>query len=153
MTLENFVGDNKKVQYFTGIKTYTQMASIYDDVKADLCASTLSKFKVFYLTLVRLRLNLNFGYFAFTFNVSVKTISDGFKCGLQALYARLLPLIEWPERKRLSNLGKNFEQLIHENNVNAIVDCCEFQVCNLPGTKIIDTVKFLFGYTIQGKSL
>lgn len=152
INLENFVGDNRKVQYFTGIKTYAQMASIYDDVKPELSASTLTKFKVFYITLVRLRLNLNFGYFAFTFNVSVKAISDAFKCGLQALYSRLVPLIECPERQILSNRDESFQQLIEENDLYAIVDCREFQVSKLPGTRTIESVKFLFGYTIQGKN-
>lgn len=151
MKLENFVGDNRKVQYFTGINTYAQMASIYDEVKPKLSAATLSTFKVFYLTLVRLRLNLNFGYFAFTFNVSVKAISDAFKCGLQALYARLVPLIEWPTQQRLSHRNENVEKLIQENKLNVIVDCREFQISRLPGTKAIESVKFLLGYTVQGK--
>lgn len=155
VNLENFVGDDKKVKYFTGVNTYTQMASLYDEVKPDLSASKLlSKFKVFYLTLVRLRLNFNFGYFAFTFNVSVDTISVAFKCGLQALYARLAPLIEWPERQERSNRDETIvDKLIQENSLSAIVDCREFQVSKLPGTKVVESVKFLFGYTIQGKVL
>lgn len=153
MNLEYFFGNDRKVQYFTGIKTYAEMASIYDEVRPDLSATTLlSKFQMFYLTLVRLRLNLNFGYFAFTFNVNVNTIAIAFKCGLEALYARLVPLIEWPERQRPTNRGMtDFEQFIHEYKLNAIVDCREFQVSKLPGTKVIESVKFLLGYTIQGK--
>lgn len=73
-TPEMFENDDKRTQYFTGLESFVNMVTLYNNCEPDLPASsTLTKFEIFILTLLKLRLKLPMALIGYMFGVSPKT--------------------------------------------------------------------------------
>ncbi|XP_016100839.1 uncharacterized protein [Sinocyclocheilus grahami] len=97
---EEFFKDNtEKVRYYTGLPCFAIVMSMFTTVKPFLpVAKKLSQFQMVLLTLIRLRLDLPIQHLSHIFNVSCRTLSATFADTIDVLYARLTPLLYWPER-------------------------------------------------------
>lgn len=124
ITLESFENDDVKTCFFTGISKFQIMKAIYLRIEKDLPVSkSLSKFKIFYITLVRMRLNQSFTYLAYRFRVSRDTISKYWHKGLAVLYSRIRGVIYFPERDILKFTMPPAFQKAFGDKVSIILDC------------------------------
>ncbi|XP_052400897.1 uncharacterized protein LOC127948482 [Carassius gibelio] len=158
---EEFFKDNtEKVQYYTGLQCFAVLFSMFTTVKPFLpVAKKLSQFQMVLLTLIRLRLDLPIQHLSHIFNVSPSTLSATFADTIDVLYARLTPLLYWPERhclqatmphKFLETFGKRVPIIvdcfeIHTERQNSMV--CAQSFSHYKGTH---TIKYLIGITPQG---
>ncbi|XP_026096981.1 uncharacterized protein LOC113068416 isoform X1 [Carassius auratus] len=159
---EEFFKDNtEKVRYYTGLPCFAILFSMFTTVKPFLpVAKKLSQFQMVLLTLIRLRLDLPIQHLSHIFNVSRRTLSATFADTIDVLYARLAPLLYWPERHCLqATMPPQFLQAFGKR-VAIIVDCFEIRTerpSNLMARaqsfshyKGTHTMKYLIGITPQG---
>lgn len=98
---EMFMGDDKRVRYYTGLESFQILMLVFKLVAPYLneCSvSALTKFQRFIFTMMQLRLNLDFHDLAYRLSVSQATISRNFYTCLDVMFHRLSRLIVWPER-------------------------------------------------------
>uniref|UniRef100_A0A673I977 THAP-type domain-containing protein n=1 Tax=Sinocyclocheilus rhinocerous TaxID=307959 RepID=A0A673I977_9TELE len=156
---EEFFKDNtEKVQYYTGLPCFAILLSTFTTVKPFLpVAKKLSQFQMVLLTLIRLRLDLPIQHLSHIFNVSRRTLSATFADTIDVLYARLTPLLYWPERHCLqATMPHQFLEAFGKR-VAIIVDCFEIRTerpSNLMArtqsfshNKGTHTIKYLIGIT------
>ncbi|XP_026089560.1 uncharacterized protein LOC113063411 [Carassius auratus] len=159
---EEFFKDNtEKVRYYTGLPCFAILFSMFTTVKPFLpVAKKLSQFQMVLLTLIRLRLDLPIQHLSHIFNVSRRTLSATFADTIDVLYARLAPLLYWPEWHCLqATMPPQFLQAFGKR-VAIIVDCFEIRTerpSNLMARaqsfshyKGTHTMKYLIGITPQG---
>lgn len=156
-----FFEDDRKSRFFTGLSTYAHLQSLYGQIEKDLPMSmTLTKFQIFYITMVRLRLDLSFTYLAYQFKVHHSTISKYFHACLFVLYSRLRSLIYWPERSTIKYTMPEVFQRSFQDQIVIIIDCFEVFIeqssvlktssATWSNYKHSHTVKYLIGITPQG---
>uniref|UniRef100_A0A3Q2ZP36 Zgc:113019 n=2 Tax=Kryptolebias marmoratus TaxID=37003 RepID=A0A3Q2ZP36_KRYMA len=156
-----FKNDTKKVKYYTGLPCFVILLSLFNTVRPFLSVSKkLSPFQMVLLTLMRLRLDLPVQHLCHIFNVSHKTLSNAFTDTLDVLYARLKPMVNWPERHCLqATMPPQFLETFGKH-VAIIVDCFELgteRPSNLKARaqsfsryKGRHTMKYLIGITPHG---
>ncbi|XP_043951774.1 uncharacterized protein LOC122819259 [Gambusia affinis] len=153
--------DTEKVEYYTGLPCFVILLSLFNTVRPFLPASKdLSQFQMVLLTLMRLRLDLPVQHLCHLFNVSHKTLSNAFADTLDVLYARLKPMVSWPERHCLqAAMPPRFLETFGDR-VAIIVDCFELgrerpsnlkaQAQSFSRHKGRHTMKYLIGVTPHG---
>uniref|UniRef100_A0A672HWV4 THAP-type domain-containing protein n=1 Tax=Salarias fasciatus TaxID=181472 RepID=A0A672HWV4_SALFA len=153
--------DTEKVRYYTGLPCFAVLLSLFINVKSFLpAANKLSPFQMLFLTLMRLRLDLPVQHLCHLFNVSHKTLSSAFSDTVDVLYARLRPLVHWPERQyQQATMPYQFVETFGKR-VAIIIDCFEIRIekpSNLKARaqtyshyKGTHTMKYLIGITPQG---
>uniref|UniRef100_A0A668AX52 Zgc:113019 n=1 Tax=Myripristis murdjan TaxID=586833 RepID=A0A668AX52_9TELE len=160
---EEFFKDNtEKVRYYTGLPCFAILFSMFTAVQPLLpVAKKLTQFQMVLLTLIRLRLDLPLQHLSHIFNVSRRTLSATFADTIDVLYARLTPLLYWPERHCLqATMPHQFVEAFGKR-VAIIVDCFEIRTerpSNLKARaqsfshyKGTHTMKYLIGVTPQGQ--
>ncbi|KAF4106552.1 hypothetical protein G5714_012542 [Onychostoma macrolepis] len=160
---EEFLKDNtERVRYYTGLPCFAILLSLFTTVKPFLpAAKKLSQFQMVLLTLIRLRLDLPIQHLSHIFNVSRRTLSATFADTIDVLYARLSPLLYWPERHCLqATMPHQFLEAFGKR-VAIIVDC--FEICTERPSNLMaraqsfshykgtHTMKYLIGITPQGQ--
>lgn len=156
----SFENDDCKVLYYTGLSTWELLQKLFTYVKPHLKQhSSLSPFQQLLVTLMRLRLNLSGMDLGYRFAVHASTISRTFEFVIGVLYAKLKPLIIWPDRDALKKtMPMVFRK--HCPSCAVIIDCFEIfldRPTNLlaraqtySAYKHHNTVKYLIGITPQG---
>lgn len=161
VNLENFKNNDEKTRFFTGLSSYTIMESLFKSLEEYLpTCSKLTKFQIFYITLVRLRLDLSFRFLSYQFNVSHQLVSKYFYKTLFILYSRLKTLVYWPDRETLIKTMPSIFQEKFGEKITVIIDCFEiyFQKSGVPSASCSSwsnykhdfTGKYLIGITPQG---
>ena len=80
----------------------------------DNSRSTLPKFQLFLMVLMKLCLNLGDQYLAYCFNIHNSTVSRNFKKWIDVMYLRLKPLIKWPAcDELLLTMPMSFRKINH----------------------------------------
>ncbi|XP_038138972.1 uncharacterized protein LOC119782193 [Cyprinodon tularosa] len=156
-----FKDDTKKVKYYTGLPCFVILLSLFNTIRPFLSESKkISQFQMVVLTLMRLRLDLPVLHLCHLFSVSHKTLSTVFADTLDVLYARLKPMVSWPERHCLqATMPPQFLETFGKR-VAIIVDCFELgteRPSNLKARaqsfsryKGRHTMKYLIGITPHG---
>lgn len=160
ISLAAFENNDKKTCFFTGISSFVLMKTIFQKIEPNLpVCKKLTKFQIFYLTLVRMRLDLSFTHLSYMFDVSRDIISSYWHQGLEILYSRLRGLIKMPSRSALKYTMPVAFQLAFGDKIPIIVD--SFEICieksSNPATanqtwsncKHGHTVKYLIGVSPQ----
>lgn len=121
---------------------------------------SLTKFQIFYITMVRMRLDLSFTYLAYQFKVHHSTISKYFHDCLFVLYSRVRSLTYWPERSTIKYTMPEVFQRSFQDQIVIIIDCFEVLIeqssvlktssSTWSNYKHSHTVKYLIGMTPQG---
>ena len=119
----SFENDNNKVLYYTGLTTWELLQKLFIYIKPHLKQhSSLSPFQQLLVTLLRLRLNLSGIDLGYRFAVHASTISRTFEFVISVLYAKLTPLIIWPDRDALTKtMPMVFRK--HYPSCVVIIDC------------------------------
>lgn len=162
LTEESFMCDDDKVQLYTGLPSYALLNIVFNFVAPCIRhhhRSTTSKFSQFLMVLMKLRLNLTDADLAYRFGVSRSTVSRIFLKWITVMYARMKPLIIWPEREELKRTMP-YEFVQHFKNCVCIIDCFEVfierpsdlmaRAKTYSNYKHHNTVKFLIGISPQG---
>ncbi|KAK2863569.1 hypothetical protein Q5P01_003102 [Channa striata] len=161
MTEQFFVEDDVKVRYYTGLPGYATFQVLLGHVMPFLPQEPeLTPFQMILLTFMRLRLDLPLQHVSHLFRVHRETALAAFHDTVAVLYARLSPLVQWPDRESLLvSMPDPFVDTFG-NRVTAIVDCFEVFVerqsdlVASPHTfsnyRDSRTVKYLVGITPQG---
>lgn len=124
--LKMFEDDDRRTRFFTGLSSYAILSSLYEKIEPDLPFSqNLTKFQVFYITIVRMRLNLSFSFLAYQFKVHHSTISKYFHACLYVLYSRLKSLVYWPEKSAIKYTMPEIFKSTFQDQVVIIIDCFE----------------------------
>ncbi|XP_043241449.1 uncharacterized protein LOC122391507 [Amphibalanus amphitrite] len=156
----SFVKSSDKVLFYTGLPNWNVLSCVLTLVSGCLSqAGSLTPFQQLLLTLMKLRLNLTEKDLAYRFGVSVSSVSRTFLQVLNVLYAKLKPLIIWPDRDALQKtMPMCFKRYC--NRCVVIIDCFELFVDRplnplaraetYSSYKHHNTVKFLIGITPQG---
>lgn len=72
-TPEMFENDDKRTEYFTGLDTFVTMITLFNTCEAELpVSSSMTKFEIFILTLLKLRLKLPLPFLGYLFGISAK---------------------------------------------------------------------------------
>jgi len=157
--MNNFVNDDSKVKYYTGLTNYKLLVTIFEFTQPYVNrGKSLSQFVVI---LAKLRLNLGLQDLAYRVNTSVATISRIILKWIRVLDERLSPVcIIWPERAELRKTMPLCFKQSFGSKVAVIVDCFEIFI-DRPSNVLAraetwsqykhhNTVKFLIGITPQG---
>ncbi|WAR07398.1 hypothetical protein MAR_017356 [Mya arenaria] len=158
---KDFEGNDEKVNHLTGLSSHETLMLVFEYLLPYLPSSfVMTQFKMLIMTLMRLRLNLSVMFLAYEFGVSQATVSRVFTNVMDCMFARLHPMVHWPQREVLQKtmpmqFRKNFGK-----KVVSIIDCFEVFIkkpSNLQASaetyssyKHHHTVKFLIGITPQG---
>nr|XP_002732168.1 PREDICTED: uncharacterized protein LOC100375462 [Saccoglossus kowalevskii] len=161
MSQVDLEGDNEKVKFFTGISSFAILISLYNFIEQHLPPRTsLDKFRMFMLTLMRLRLNLSVQFLAYEFSISPASVSRIITSVINVMYIRTKPFVFWPDRETLKmTMPMQFKQHCG-SRCAVIIDCFEVFIerpSNLKARaetwssyKHHNTAKFLLGITPQG---
>ncbi|XP_006812856.1 uncharacterized protein LOC100372111 [Saccoglossus kowalevskii] len=161
MSQVDLEGDNEKVNFFTGISSFAILISLYNFIEQHLPPRTsLDKFRMFMLTLMRLRLNLSVQFLAYEFSISPASVSRIITSVINVMYIRTKPFVFWPDRETLKmTMPMQFKQHCG-SRCAVIIDCFEVFVerpSNLKARaetwssyKHHNTANFLLGITPQG---
>ena len=163
LTKESFEGNDKKVQYMTGLPSFMTLITLFSIVEAHLsegAISSLSKCQKFILVFIKLRLNTPVQDLAYRFGVSKSTISRTFIPTIHVMHERLKHLVHWPEREFLrKTMPLQFRQSFGLK-VAVIIDC--FEIFNERPSNLLaraqtwsqykhhNTIKYVIGITPQG---
>lgn len=159
--LEAFVNDDDKTCFFTGISSFVLMKAIFKKIENDLPTSKkLTKFEIFYITLVRMRHDLSFTYLAYQFDTNREIISKYWHKGLEVLYYRLRGSIVFPSRADIAKTMPVAFQMAFDNKITIIIDCFEVFIQKSSNIKTANqtwsnykhnhTAKYLIGTSPQG---
>uniref|UniRef100_A0A672LSC5 THAP-type domain-containing protein n=1 Tax=Sinocyclocheilus grahami TaxID=75366 RepID=A0A672LSC5_SINGR len=159
---EQFLGgDDAKVKYYTGLPSFAVLQVLLCSIMPFLSqGKKLTHFQIILLTLIRLRLDLPIQHLSHLFRVHRTTVSAAFQQTAGVLYARLSPLVHWPDRENLMiSMPHQFVEAFGKH-VAAIVDCFEIFIerpSNLQARaqtfsqyKHNHTLKYLIVITPQG---
>ena len=160
---ESFEGNDEKVRYYTGLKSYLTLMAIFNFLQPAIDSfrmASLSSFQRFVVVLMRLRLNLQVQDLAYRFRVLKSTLSRIFLVTLHILYVKLKPLIMWPNRDQLQKTMPLDFRRSFGMKCAVIVDCFEI-FCERPSSVLArsqtwsnykqrNTVKYMIGITPQG---
>ncbi|XP_053181589.1 uncharacterized protein LOC128364997 [Scomber japonicus] len=154
--------DDSRVKYYTGLPNYETFNVLLSHVTPFLPQGTrkLTPFQMILVTLMCLRLDLPLQHIGHLFDVHRGTVSAAFHKTLNVLYARLAPIVHWPDRDSLQvSMPHQFSETFG-NRVAAIIDCFEVFIkrpSNLQARaqtfshyKHSHTLKYLIGITPQG---
>lgn len=163
ITKDSFKGNDKKVQYYTGLPNFLTLKALFEFVETYIPIGgdcSLTKFQKVILVLIKLRLNLPVHDLAYRFGVSRATVSRTFLSVIHVLFIRLKDLIYWPRREELRLSMPMVFRKDFGVKVAVIVDCFEILIerpSNLlaraqtwSSSKHQNTIKFLIGVTPQG---
>ena len=105
----NFLSDDAKVQYYTGLSNCELLLSTFEFVMKSFVGGDNRSYywQSFIVVLTKLQLNLGFQDLAFRLSVSKTTISRRFHEALDIMATRLEWLIKWPERAELCKTMPN----------------------------------------------
>ncbi|KAK9958526.1 hypothetical protein ABG768_010640, partial [Culter alburnus] len=120
-------GDDAKVKYYTGLPSFAVLQVLLCSIMPFLSQGKrkLTHFQMILLTLMRLRLDLPVQHLSHLFWVHRTTVSAAFQETVCVLYARLSPLVHWPDRENLMvSMPHQFVEAFGKH-VAAIVDCFE----------------------------
>ena len=151
---EQFVNDDNKVRFFTGLTNWEILSKLYKFVHP-----SLPPFQQLMLTLMRLRLAGSGVELGYQFGIHPSTVSRIFYDVIEMLYTRLKFLIVWPERDVLrKTLPMDFRS--HCPNCAVILDCFEIfidrpsdlkaRAQTYSSYKHHNTAKYLIGVSPQG---
>ncbi|XP_053176090.1 uncharacterized protein LOC128359792 [Scomber japonicus] len=154
--------DDSRVKYYTELPNYETFNVLLSHVTPFLPQGTrkLTPFQMILVTLMCLRLDLPLQHIGHLFDVHRGTVSAAFHKTLNVLYARLAPIVHWPDRDSLQvSMPHQFSETFG-NRVAAIIDCFEVFIkrpSNLQARaqtfshyKHSHTLKYLIGITPQG---
>ena len=157
---EEFVKDNQKVKYYTGLPNGELLLEVFKLVVPFPGVKREYYWKSFISTLMKLRLNCGLQDLAYRLRVSLSTMTRRFQEMVDILYIRLNFLIMWPERENLRKTMPLCFQPVYGVRVVAIIDCYEIRIekpSNLTAKgatwsqyKQANTVKILLGISPQG---
>ena len=127
---KNFLGDDAKVHYYTGLPNYEVLISTFEFVMQTFADGDRRSYywRSFIIVLLKLRLNLGLQDIAFRLEVSVATVSRLFHETLDIMTTRLEWLIKWPAREELWKTTPNCFRASFGTKVVAIVDCYEIKI-------------------------
>lgn len=92
-TPEMFENDDKRTEYFTGLDSFVTMITLFNTCENELpMSSTLTKFEIYILTLLKLRLKLPLQYLGYQFGVTPKAAHFYFNECLSVLHRSLREL-------------------------------------------------------------
>ncbi|KAM9383853.1 uncharacterized protein KZ484_005792 [Pholidichthys leucotaenia] len=158
--VENFQGNDEKVRFLTGLTSCTLLMTLFSYLEPFLPKSSIEKFPMMMMTLMRLRLNLSCQFLAFLFNVHQSTVSRILSKMIDVMYVKLKPLVIWPDRDTLQKSMPIVFQRLFETKCAMIIHCFEVLIDKPSNTKARaatwssqkqhNTVKFLLGVTPQG---
>ncbi|XP_052760825.1 uncharacterized protein LOC128203467 [Mya arenaria] len=123
---KDFEGNDEKVNHLTGLSSHETLMLVFEYLLPYLPSSlVITQFKMLIMTLMRLRLNLSVMFLAYEFGVSQATVSRVFTNVMDCMFARLHPMVHWPQREVLQKtmpmqFRKNFGK-----KVVSIIDCFE----------------------------
>ena len=101
---ESLATDDTKVKFYTGLPTYAVLLAIFEFIGAHVPAharATTSHLTQFVIMLMKLRLGLSDADIAYRFHLTQSAVNKIFCRWIRVSYARLKPLIIWPERGEL----------------------------------------------------
>ena len=159
---ENFFKvSNENVRYYTGLPDFATLQVLFAYIEENLDdANAINKFQQLVLCLIKLRLNAAHMDLGKKFGVTSSTSSRIFLNVLDVLYARLEPLVYWPDREQLRESMPMSFRVHFKDKVAVVVDCFEVFIdrpSNLAARaqtwsqyKSNNTVKFLIGIAPQG---
>lgn len=161
VSLENFRGQNKKTNFFTGITDFSTLEALYQMVEPEISFSRkLFKFEILMIVLTRLRLNLSFRFMSYQYSVTIPTISKHFHKTLNILYAKLRYFVYWPDRDAIRKTMPLAFQVQFGDTIVVIIDCFEVFIERPANPKAAAqcfstykhgmTIKYLIGITPQG---
>jgi len=158
-----FKDEDDKVKYYTGLPDFSTLDILFNFVEPYIPhtrASVLTKFQLLALCLLKLRLNLSHMDIAQRFGINKSTASRLFLTMLDVMFARLHPLLVWPEREQLRETMPMSFRVHFGTKVVVIIDCFEVFIerpSNLTARALTwssykhnNTVKYLIGITPQG---
>lgn len=158
-----FNDDNDKVRYYTGLPKYSTLEIVFgylDEHIPHSTVSTLSKYQIMIMTMMKLRLNLSHMDLAVRFGITTSSASRLFLNMLDMMFARLKPLVYWPDREQLRETMPMSFRTHFGTEIAVIIDCFEIfleRPSNLQARALTwssykhnNTVKFLIGVTPQG---
>ena len=124
---DGFKDNHEKVCYYTGLPKWGLLYVMFTFLKPHLSTASrkaLTPFQQVLMTMMRLRLNLSGQDLAYRFSVHNSTISRTFINVIDIMYARLKPLILWPDRDILrQTMPMDFRK--HCPTCAVIIDCFE----------------------------
>ncbi|XP_075214673.1 uncharacterized protein LOC142320590 [Lycorma delicatula] len=95
LTQEDFVNNNEKISYYTGIPQYSYFMALLNCLNLPH-NNTISPFQMLLLTLMKIRLNLDWTDLAYRFGRSVQVAKDTFGITVFILKKCLSHLVGWP---------------------------------------------------------
>ena len=125
---EEFVKDNQKVKYYTGLPNGELLLEVFKLVVPFPGVKREYYWKSFISTLMKLRLNCGLQDLAYRLRVSLSTMTRRFQEMVDMLYIRLNFLIMWPERENLRKTMPLCFQPVYGVRVVAIIDCYEIRI-------------------------
>ena len=158
---EDLKGDEEKVKFLTGVSSFAILVTLYNFLESFLPSRTsLDKFRMFVMTLLRLRFNLSVQFLSYEFSVSLSSVSRIVNGVIDVMYIRMQPFVFWPDRMTLRKTMPMQFRKHFGTRCAVILDCFEVFIerpSNLQARaqtwssyKHHNTVKFLLGITPQG---
>ena len=150
---EGFKDNHEKVCYYTGLPKWDLMFVMFTFLKPQLSTASRKALTPFQQVLMTMMLNLSGQDLVYQFSIHSSTVSHTF---IDIMYARLKPLILWPDRDILRNtMLMDFREYCP--SCAGIIDCLEIFIerpsnvlSRAPSYKHHNTVKYLIGITPQG---
>lgn len=159
--LDNYRGDDKKTNFFTGISHFATLEALFEVLEPKIAKSEkLTKFQILFILLSRLRLNLSFKYLSYQFNVTIQTIFRHFHKCLRTVYETLKKFVYWPDREAIKKTTPLSFKSNFNDDIVIIIDCFEIFIERPWNQKSMAqcfsfykhcyTAKYLIGITPQG---
>lgn len=161
ITEEFLQRDDSRVKYYTGLPNYEAFNVLLSRVIPFLPQGRrkLTPFQMVMATLMCLRLDLPFQHIGHLLDVHRGTVSVAFHETLNVMYARLAPMVHWPDRDSLQvSMPPQFVETFG-NRVAAIIDSFEVSIqrptnpnarAETFSHKHSNTLKYVIGITPQG---
>jgi hypothetical protein len=159
---ENFLEDDSKVKYYTGLPSLATFLVLLKWLSPMLNRErrVLSPFQMLLVTFMRLRLNLPRIHIGHLLRVSPTTVGNMFYETIQAMFVKIGGFVQWPDRDTLhTSMPHQFVETFGKN-VAVIIDCFEIFIerpSNLKARaqtfsnyKHNHTIKYLIGIAPQG---
>ena len=157
---EEFIKDDQKVKYYTGLSNGELLMEVFKLVVPFPGNKKEYFWKSFISTLMKLRINCGLQDLAYRLQVSLSTMAQRYQEMINMLYVRLNFLILWPEREVLRKTIPLCFRAVYGTKVVAIIDCYEIKIeepsnvvakgATWSQYKQANTVKILLGISPQG---